>query len=209
MFGRGLDRTRQVTGVELSLNPGPFYAHLSAFLAADAADDPFNTDDGGGGNLALGWRGRVVQVGATALMGRRAGTDLGAFHLTWGLDLAGLWAQLPVVYLGEFGLNRSAPPAGANAAGTANAGDANLGLAATHELDWFFARGFYARLAYTWRDPSTDFAYDTGHRALLGLLWYPLEFIGISADWRHDWRSTDDRFSLTGDTFQAEAHCFF
>lgn len=199
VFGRGLDRQRQVTGAELTLNPGPFYAHLSAFLAADDADDPFDTDAGGGGNLALGWRGRVAQVGATAIVGRRSGTDLGVYHLTWGLDLAGIWPRVPLLYLGEFGFNRSAPEAGVS----------TLGLAATHELDWFFARGFYARLAYTWRDPSTDFAYDTNHRALAGLQWYPLDFLSLSADWRHDWRSTDDRLSLTGDTFQAEAHFFF
>jgi hypothetical protein len=199
VFGKGLDRNRQVTGAELTLNPGPIYAHLSAFLAADAPGDPFNADAGGGGSLAVGWRGRVAQVGASAVMGRRDGTDLGTWHLSWGLDLAGIWPRLPVLYLGEFGFNRSAP----------EAGDAQLGLAATHELDWFFARGFYARLAYTWRDPDTDFGYDTNHRALAGLQWYPMEFLGLSADWRHDWRSTDDRLSLTGDTFQAEAHFFF
>ncbi|MCA9543633.1 MAG: hypothetical protein KC613_04555 [Myxococcales bacterium] len=206
IFGQPFDFERQVTGVEVGINPNYLYVHASVFNAADQWDQPIDPDGGFGGALAFGWRDLAWQVGGSVLGGQRSfqGADgevdawLLAYSLQWALNLEVWWPRVPLIYLGELHANHRF-----------DAQDDTLGLSAFHELSWLFTQGLVARAGYTWADPSTRFAYDTRHRAHLELAFYPIEFLEVIVQGRHHWAHTDDRFELAGDELLLQLHAYY
>jgi hypothetical protein len=191
-MGLPLDHERQVTGVEIGLNPNYAYFHLAAFNAADAWDDPVAPDDGYGVALSAGWRDLVWHLGTSLMYGSRDRDDqrfdqiLGG--LQWALNLQVL-GWLPLIYLGEYDVNHVSH----------DDREAVTSLVAYHELDWILHESLVARLRYDWRDGDVDFAYDSAHQAALGLEWHPYTYVDLNLQYRHRWTNPEDRFETEAD----------
>jgi hypothetical protein len=107
--------------------------------------------------------------------------------------------DLPLIYLGEFVLNHSAP----------EEGESGTALAAFHELGYMIAEGFNLTARYDWADGDTDFRQDTEHRASLGLEFYPVQFLEVILRYRHNWAIADQRFSTDRDELLVMLHGWF
>jgi len=201
-MGAGFDHEREVTGVEVGLNPNYPYVHLSVFNAATQWDEPYDADAGFGTMLSAGYRDLGWHLGGSLAYGNRdrnakEGNQIMA-SLQWA---ANLWvaSELPLIYFGEFVLNHSAP----------DTGESGLGLAAFHELGWMFAEGFNFTARYDWADGDTDFRDDTTHRASAGIEFYPVQFLEVILRYRHNWTYTDERFAFDADELLLMLHGWF
>jgi len=185
--GQSFDNERQVTGLEVGLNPNYLYAHASiyangpvsgrslggarhraaVFLSNDGTPDaPYKAFDQGWGTAwSAGWRDLWWQAGASFMFeDRPTGTDLWA-GANWALNLhegQHPWKLLnlfPVTYMGEFDVRRTSPEGGRS----------STGLSAFHELDVLVTEGLFFVARYDWQDPDIELKDDHRHRYTLGI----------------------------------------
>jgi len=205
ILGRPFDHERQVTGVEFGLNPNYQYLHVSLFNMADEWDTPIDTDLGYGAAVSGGYRDLGWQAGASLVYGARDAVgptpkwDQTALSLQWAANLHYLTRFIPLVYLGEYHVLRTA----------VDAGDTTTGLAAFHELGYLVMQGLNMTVRYDWADANTDFKFDSRHRVNLGFEWYPVPFLEVIARYRHNWQHTDDRFSNDNDEILFMLHGWY
>ncbi len=211
-IGGGLDGERQVTGVEVGINPNYFYGHLAVYSANEEWEDQFEFEDGGfGTTLSAGWRDLGWQAGSSITYGRREGLssdgDTGnqmIYSLQWAYNFYGAgdgeWAPdiAPLIYLGEYSINHQ-PDRELN----------EIGLAAFHEINWLIVQGLNSKLRYSWIDPDTKVEFDTNHRLAVGLEFYPIMFTEVIVQYRHNWSNTDDRFEGDSDEFFVQLHGWY
>ncbi len=195
ILGQPFDHERQVTGIEVGLNPNYPYVHASVFNIADQWDTPYDHDLGYGGALSAGYRDLGWQAGASVIYGQRnaieqiPGWAQLAVSLQWAANLFVLADGLPLTYLGEYHMLKT---------GVDNR-EAIYGLSAFHELGWLVAQSLNMTVRYDWNDPQLEYRYNTRHRLNLGFEWYPVPFLEVVARYRHNWRHTADRFDIDGD----------
>ena len=205
LMGQPFDHERQVTGIEVGLNPNYPYLHASIFNMADNWDEPVDNDMGYGAALSAGYRDLGWQAGTSIVYGTR--DQLGAtptwdqlaLSLQWAANLHVLTRFLPLTYLGEYHIMRT----------VVDDADATIGLAAFHEIGYLVMQGLNVTTRYDWSDANTDFRYDSRHRINLGLEWYPVPFLEVIARYRHNWQHTDDRFSAKSDEFLFMLHGWY
>lgn len=179
---QSFDHERQVTGVEIGLNPNYFYGHLAAFANTPSGKAPIVHDSGGGVALMAGTRHLLWQAGGQMMYEARDDSDDLWIGANWGLNLfevdygmKGL--QLgPFTYLGEIDLRR-------RKYALAGVDDTN-GLAAFHEVNWHPRRWVRFLGRYDWMDPDLDVKDDHRHRYTVGGVVYPLPFLEVIAQWR-------------------------
>lgn len=185
---------RQVTGVEVGLNPNYLYAHASLFNPASAWDKPIDKDAGIGTALSAGYRELLWQAGGSFMFESRddaselwAGAnwsinlhDARDFHRFKGLD----W--IPLIYMGQFDYRRRSP---------ADGGRVVNGLTAFHELDFLILEGLNFKARYDWQDPDLDLRDDHRHRYTVGLEFHPYTFIEVIAQYRRNVLATGDDFN--------------
>lgn len=197
LFGQNWDFERQVTGIEVGANPNYPYGHLSVFNPSDQWDKPIDPDQGIGTALTGGWRDLIWQAGGSLAYARKAGDQVVASG-EWGLNLEVL-TGLPLLYLGQYLINHRAPEEARS----------TTGLAAFHELDWWIVQGLNMRLRYDWADPDVEVEFDTNHQVTAGLDFYPIPFVELIAQYRHQWTNTEDRLELEGDALLFLLHAFY
>ncbi|MFN3199165.1 MAG: cytochrome c3 family protein [Bradymonadia bacterium] len=174
LLGTPFDHERQVTGVEVGLNPNYFYAHASLFNAAQKWDEPIKDEDGYGAALTAGWRHMGWHVGGSLMGGSKEGLDQVTAGANWALNL--MWYDiLPIMYLGELNYTHSG----------LDGRDRN-GMNAFHEVEVRATRGVQLKLRYDWRDPDTQFIDDHLHRYIVGVQWYPVSFLEVIVQYRHN-----------------------
>lgn len=227
IFGQPFDHERQVTGVEVGINPNYFYAHFSVFNAPDSpltianlTDDeingvdptqPFWTTDGAYGTaLSAGWRDLGWQLGGGIVYGNRgiigdpdkeAQFDQVAYSAEWALNFDVLFpgVELPLAYLGQYTLNHTVPERGRN----------TVGLAALHEVDYLITQGVNVMARYDWADGDTDLRFDSRHRVQVGVDFHPITFLELNLRYRHNWGNTDDRFKFDADELVFIVHGWY
>ncbi|MCB9535213.1 MAG: hypothetical protein H6704_03035 [Myxococcales bacterium] len=200
ILGQPHDFERQVTGVEVGINPNYLYAHLMVFNAADQWDEPIDPDGGYGTAASVGWRDLWWQLGGSAIYGTRDDGHQIAYSAQWALNFEQPgWIPFSLIYLGEFHLNHTFPETGRN----------GLGLSAFHELDYLAFQGFNTKLRYDWFDADTEIQYDTGHRLTFGFEWHVYTYAEIQATYRHNWTNTEERFDSGQDEFFVQLHGWY
>lgn len=193
LLGTPFDQERQVTGVEVGLNPNYFYAHLSAFNAAVKWDEPINGDDGYGAALSAGWRHMGWHLGGSMMGGSKEGLDQVTGGANWAFNMH--WYDiLPLIYLGELNYTHEGLE-----------GRDRNGLNAFHELEWRVVRGIQAKFRYDWKDPDTQLLDDHLHRYIVGLQWYPVSFLEVIVQYRHN-REVDQ---IDNDEFFVQLHGWY
>ena len=221
ILGQPFDHERQVTGVEVGINPNYIYAHASLFNApdfplsvgelSDHGADAFWTGAGAyGAALAAGWRDLAWQLGGGIIYGNRGAIgdpdktlqyNQIAYSAEWAVNfdvLAGK-INLPLTYLGQYTLNHRIPETGRN----------TLGLAAMHQLDYIIVQGIHATARYDWSDTDTDLRFDSRHRASIGLDYHPIRYLELNLRYRHHWTNTDDRFAADADEIAFIVHGWY
>jgi hypothetical protein len=214
VMGLPFDHERQVTGLELGINPNYAYGHISVFNMADHWDSPVDTDCGYGGAAAGGWRDLGWQLGGSLVYGQRSALSKGdcgsagevpewaqlVASVQWALNFHFLTRFLPLIYMGEYHVNST------DVEGNS---DTSHGLSAFHEIGWLVMQGLNATLRYDWADANVDFRYDTMHRINVGFEWYPVPFLEVVTRYRHNWFHTDDRFDTDADEFLLMLHGWY
>ena len=197
-LGAPFDHERQVTGVEAGINPNYFFAHVSAFNAANDWKAPVDADAGWGTAVHAGWRDLPWHLAGSLMLGGRKGESQQMVGANWAVNLAPL-GLIPLSYLGEYDVNRVTP----------EGGDARLGLIAFHELDYVLHDGVNLKTRYEWQDSSIDDAYDTRHRVVLGAEWHPVRHLEVIVQYRHNWAYAEDRFSADADEAFVQLHGWY
>jgi hypothetical protein len=187
LLGAPLSTDRAVTGLELGVGRA-LYGRLSVFNATADRRAIWAPADGFAGAATVGWQGSGWMLGSSTVAGVQSGQWQWLQGLRWGVSLA-RWGA-PVRYLGELQWAQAQGP-----------GD---GLGALHEVVWVPVKGLDAFSRYHWRDPSTHHAFDTEHRADLGLRWRILAGLQLRGQYEHRWRNTEDRFSAAEDVLRLE-----
>ena len=77
IMGLPFDHERQVTGIEVGINPNYAYGHLSLFNSADQWDAPIDHDCGYGAAASGGWRDLGWQAGGSFIYGQRSALKSG------------------------------------------------------------------------------------------------------------------------------------
>ncbi len=188
--GQGFTNERQVTGIELGLNPNYLYGHLSVYVpgpddtrALGGDRNRFSVldfDHGAGTALSAGWRDFFWQAGGSLMFEKRSDRSELWAGVNWALNLHEArhpWKQLqlaPVSYLGEFDYRRIDPTNGRS----------RNGLAAYHELHVEVWRGVFGQLRYDWQDPDLELKDDHVHRYTVGAVWHPIRFLEVIAQFR-------------------------
>ncbi|MEZ4434661.1 MAG: hypothetical protein R3F65_19840 [bacterium] len=221
ILGQPFDHERQVTGVEVGINPNYLYAHFALFNAPDhpmsvggfdagGADAIWTGDGAYGAALAAGWRDLAWQLGGGIVYGNRGAIgdpekaeqyDQVAYSAEWAVNfdvLAGK-VDLPLVYLGQYTLNHRVPEAGRN----------TVGLAALHELDYLIVQGVNATVRYDWQDSDVELRFDSLHRLSFGFDYHPIRYVELNLRYRHHWTNTDDRFAADADEVIFIAHAWY
>ena len=205
IFGSPFDHERQVTGLEVGLNPNYPYLHLSIFNPANDWDKPIDFDNGFGTAISAGYRELGWHAGGSVIYGNRGeldgapGMDQVAVSAQWAANLYVLTDIIPLIYMGEFHVNNMIPETGRN----------TTGLSAFHELGWLIIEGLNTTLRYDWADSDIELMYDSMHRLSFGFEWYPVQFLEVVARYRHNWRHTDDRFSAGKDEILLMLHGWY
>jgi hypothetical protein len=179
----GFDHERQVTGLELGLNPNYLYAHASVYNPATDWMSPFDGDAGIGTALSAGWRDLLWQAGGSLAFEARDDASELWVGAQWALNLfdatgAHAWKGLdwvPLVYLGEVDLRLRDP----------KEGRAVTSLASFHELDWLIVEGLNAKLRHDWIDPDLELRDDHVNRYTIGLEFHPITFVELIAQLRY------------------------
>ncbi len=217
LMGAAFDLERQVTGVEVGINPNYFYGHLSLFNAAqsnlkfagdEAFESPIKSEDGWGGALAVGYRELAWQLGVSELVGVRSenvgGTDedISQFmtSVQAALNFEVIWDWLPLIYLGEYHINIE---------DRLGESEKRTGLSAWHEIGWMFVTGMNSKVRYEWIDPDTDYAYDSRHRLAVGLEFHPYKYVTLMGQYRHNWVNDEDRFEFGADEVFWQLHGYY
>lgn len=201
---RSFDNERQVTGLEVGINPNYLYAHASVyapgpqntrgvgddrhrlavlFTREDGPDSPWTAFDTGWGTAwSAGWRDLWWQAGGSVMYENRPDRQDVWAGVNWALNMhegRHPWKKLnwfPVVYLGEFDYMRGMPDGGRSV-------DA---LAAFHEVDILFLEGLYGQVRYDWHDPDLEIRDDHRHRLTTGLVWHPYTYVELIAQVRNN-----------------------
>jgi len=209
IFDQPFDHERQVTGVEVGINPNYLYAHFSLFNAPDfpmtvqnfseEGAAPFFTTDGAyGAALAAGWRDLAWHAGGAVIYGNRGAIgdpdnkyNQVALSAEWALnfDVFAGDMDLPLTYLGQYTVNHQAPDVGRN----------TTGLAAMHEVDYLITRGVSAMARYDWSDTDVEASFDSRHRLQAGFDIHPYTHVELNVRYRHNWTSTEERTEIGGD----------
>ena len=207
-LGAPFDMERQVTGLEVGVNPNYLYANLSVFnptvpnlkfFGDQSFESPIDTDAGLGTALAVGYRDLFWQAGASGVFGRANELNQLMVSLQAALNFEVMWSWLPLIYLGEFQVNnRDTTP-----------DESNTGLSAFHELGWMIMTGLNSKLRYEWIDQSTDFKFDTAHRATVGLEFHPYTWTTAALYYRHNWTNNEERFEFATDEAFLQLHFWY
>lgn len=179
--GQTFDNERQVTGVEVGVNPNYLYAHASVFYPSPDWESPIDIDSGIGTAWSVGYRDFFWQAGGSFLFENAStGSDvwLGA---NWSINLHEAlhpwkWGSefLPIIYLGEFDVRLTSP----------DGGDGRTGLTAFHEINVWPIDGINIKLRYDWQDPDIGFLDDHRHRYTAGLEIHPVTGIELILQYR-------------------------
>lgn len=186
--GQGFDHERQVSGLEVGLNPNYLFAHASLystsrFSAAGERLGPLThqADPSGWGTaLHAGYRELLWQAGGSLMYEDRKDTRDLWLGTNWSLNLfrtehhmkGAEWG--PWTYLGEFDLRRTEPASG----------ETRNGLTAYHEVDYLATRWLRFIGRYDWQDPDLDFKDDHRDRVTLGYAVHPFTGVEIIAAYR-------------------------
>ncbi len=186
------DHERQVSGLEVGINPNFPYAHLAVYTTdplvsifeSSASRATPDSDFSTGAAFTAGYRDLLWQGGGSLIYETRdAGSDLW-LGANWSLNLFPAthpwkgWDWLPVIYMGEVAMrHRTSEGPEGEAFGTTT-------LAAFHELDWQLVRGVDAMLRLDWIDSSTEVADDHKNRFALGLRLRPVPFVELVGQYR-------------------------
>jgi len=197
-MGAPFDHEREVTGVELGVNPNYFFAHLSAFNASGDWKRPVDADAGWGTALHAGWRDLPWHLAGSLMLGGSERLSQQMVGASWAVDLAPL-GWFPLSYLGEYDLNRS----------TAKGGAPRTGLVAFHELNYLVHDGVNVKSRYEWQDSDIDAAYDSRHRAVVGVEWHAVRHLEVIAQYRHNWAYAEERWSAESDDMFLQLHGWY
>ncbi len=216
LLGLPFDMERQVTGLELGINPNYLYAHVSVFNPGDenlrfagdtSFESPVDADAGWGSALAVGWRDLFWQAGASGIFGNRDDTTQWMASLQLALNFEVMWDFLPLIYLGEFHVHNQDRTGG---------DDTQTRLSAWHELGWLLTTGLNSKLRYEWADSDTEFKFDTVHRASAVLELHPYTWFTVLTSYRHNWTNNESspdggggRFDFAGDEFFVQLHAWY
>ena len=135
ILGAPFDHNRQVTGIETGFNEGGTYGHISVFNAANAWDNPVDTDAFNGLAIASGYRMRTYGHGD---VDDQPVANQVAASAQWALNLDALTGTVPLIYLASSILILSFRP------------PAIIGLSAFHEVGWLISRGLNFIVRYDW-----------------------------------------------------------
>lgn len=206
--GQTFTNERQVTGIEVGLNPNYLFAHASFYVNGPLGAVPasagrgvgtnggrnrysvFDVDNGFGGAVHVGYRDLLWQLAGSVMFEDREGTNELWAGASWGLNLhrathpwKGLdWA--PVIYLGEIDFRSSLVK-----------GDGRTihGLTAFHELDFVLIESLFLQVRYDWQDPDLDLKDDHRHRYTAGVVFHPVNFVELIAQLRMNVEAGEDR----------------
>jgi hypothetical protein len=176
----GFDHERQVTGVEVGLNPNYPYVHAAVFSSVHDGHSPI-PDDGRGAALSLGYRDLAWQLGGSFMFETRDDADDVWVGGNWALNLfrpSHPWKGLalaPFVYLGEVDLRRTSPNSDARAVSA---------LAAFHELAWIPRSWVRVMARYEWRDFDLEIREDHRQRLSAGVSLHPVPQLEVGAQVR-------------------------
>ncbi|MAE71498.1 MAG: hypothetical protein CME06_13655 [Gemmatimonadetes bacterium] len=162
--GLGFDNERQITGVEIGLNPNYLYGHLAAFSNHNSSQFSALTD-GWGAAASAGWRDLFWQLGASLMVESRdplLPSDTDRTLDTWAglqfslnlFDATHPWKAanwLPLIYLAEVDLRRTS-------IGSAT----TTGFTALHEIDLSPTPWLVSLFRYEWQD--SDIEFESGYR---------------------------------------------
>ncbi len=219
IFEQPFDHERQVTGVEIGINPNYFYGHFSLFNAPDfpmtvenfseEGVDPFFTADGAyGAALAAGWRDLAWHAGGALIYGNRGAIgdpdvkyDQVALSAEWALNVDVIAGELdlPLTYIGQYTVNHRA----------VDGERSTTGLAAMHQVDYLITRGISAMMRYDWADSDVEVAFDSRHRLQLGFDIHPYTYLELNVRYRHNWTNTEERASIGGDDLVFIVHGWY
>ena len=179
---------------DTSLGANAYYVfrsyYLEAGLGSPISNDtsPFETANGFRGQLVTGW----AVDDANILIGGR--TDQGAItteheaNIRWRIPFRLLSLDLPIYISGEMG-GITQPDVHQNVVGS---------VYANHEVGLRLSK-VTLRLRYDWLDRDTHYKYDTMHLARARIDYHGMEYFVLSAQFRHRWRDTSDRFETERD----------
>lgn len=206
--GQTFTNERQVTGVEVGLNPNYLFAHASFYVNGPLGQVPagsgrgvgtgggrnrysvFDLDNGLGGALHVGYRDLLWQLAGSFMFEDREATRELWAGASWGLNLHDAthrwkgfnWA--PIIYLGEIDYRSSLAK---------GEGRTIHGLAAFHEVDLVVIEGLFLQVRYDWQDPDLDLVDDHRHRYTAGVAFHPVNFVEIIAQARINVEAGEDR----------------
>jgi hypothetical protein len=189
------DRTLPVTGAELSVRPGPVAVHVAGYRPAPHWDAPFDADAGWGTQLDVTWQPRGGRLGLSgAMLGGEPGRRfVGALH--GGFDLGAPFG-VPLIYLGEYDLDR----------GPGTSGASTLALRAQHLVEWRMRPPVALSASYAWADPDTELRFDSRHEALAEVRWDAITHADVRVQYLHAWQYPEDRFRAREDTLTVRLH---
>jgi hypothetical protein len=171
----GFDHERQVTGVEVGLNPNYPYVHAAVFTSTHDGHSPL-PDDGRGAALSIGYRDLAWQLGGSAMFETREDADEVWVGTSFALNLfraSHPWKGLrlaPFIYMGEVDLRRTDP----------NDGDREItGLAAFHQLTWIPRPWLRVGGRYEWRDFDVEIEDDHRQRLVGSVTVHPVPQLEI------------------------------
>lgn len=203
---------RQVTGVEIGINPNYPFAHLSFYVPGPAGNRDLSQSrnrlavidgsDGFGTALQAGWRDLGFQLAGSVLFETRdAGTEFMA-GASWGVNIheaehpwMKLFSLMPLIYLGELDYRRLAPT-----------GEQEIdSLSAFHEIDIVLLEGLFGQVRYDWIDPNLRLRDDERHRLTLGVQVFPITYMEVNLQGRINLEPND----RDNNEFLAQLHLFY
>ena len=170
----------RVTGVEIGLAPNYPYASVSWFAGGSRYETPdswdiFDTPEGHGAALNLGWRDVGWSLGGSLLARRRPlqqGGDASSGAVFASFNPWTYWRGLPLTLQAEFDYGTR----------TRDSGQKTHQLAVYQEIDWLTGNGVNFLLAQDWSDPDVEVQDDHAWRLTAGLQLTP--FPGVAVDFR-------------------------
>lgn len=180
--GQTFDHQRQVTGIEIGLNPNYAYGHLSVYRNTPTGSAPLVDDSGFGTALTAGYRELLWQAGGSLMYeSRDDATDVWA-GANWSLNLFQAdhpWKGgnvAPLIYLGELDVRRTDPVLASM--------ETYTGIVAYHELNYRVSRGLTVAGRYDWIDRNIDLKDDHVSRYVAELRLHPYRGVELIGQYR-------------------------
>ncbi|MEL6186048.1 MAG: hypothetical protein AAFU79_15595, partial [Myxococcota bacterium] len=202
---------RQVTGIEVGINPNYPYAHLSVYIPGPPANRIFSTrnqfavidgSDGFGSALSAGWRDLGFHLGGSVLFETRDVGNEFMVGANWGFNFhhpEHPWPKiptfLPIIYLGEFDFRKQAPEGSRDVDS----------LSAFHEVNVVFLEGLFGQVKYDWIDPDLLVRDDELHRLTFGVQVFPITYMELNLQARLNLEPNDQN----NNEFLAQLHLFY